>query len=530
MNTSVDDELFEKTSEIINQLISHSKSKKYDTDEFDQLLSSFLHSCNPDEASVDVNKHRINIAVNKLSKPSILRNLVIVYRDLGRKAIPLGFSPLLKSASLPDPPPVLEWIPKFITFQQTLTSYIGVSISFAQLMIKSDVYLTEARRMLNRTSTMDLYEKITWLTESIISGLNTAVLYEDEIINRRIIDYCLRNIIIRYTCSMNSQLQRTIIIFLSFTHTEIAQLQITKKRIIQSLIKYFASLINSENKIDELISVKQMNKVLRILALNTENKTAFMRRGVLGHLKSLLKTLPNDYEDEILLTIRIITSEITLENSVKEIKLLATKFSEKIINFEKQLRISSDVCDDDDDDDNVNDDGDINGSDVPSPMSADHGRNDKVDETFHKVKDDNQSSSQSNGHVMISYSHADGKIALQIAKSLQERNIKVWIDKFDMIKEIDVLDGMATAVEDASIVCILFSKAYQNGGNTEVEAKHALSRGKKRIFLRVERKFVPTHWLGAMLGTSRYIDFSGKYPYEDKIEELYQTIENLNSK
>ncbi|VDQ02361.1 unnamed protein product [Trichobilharzia regenti] len=93
-----------------------------------------------------------------------------------------------------------------------------------------------------------------------------------------------------------------------------------------------------------------------------------------------------------------------------------------------------------------------------------------------------------------------------------------------MIKEIDVLDGMATAVEDASIVCILFSKAYQNGGNTEVEAKHALSRGKKRIFLRVERKFVPTHWLGAMLGTSRYIDFSGKYPYEDKIEELYQTI------
>ncbi|VDQ01116.1 unnamed protein product [Trichobilharzia regenti] len=114
--------------------------------------------CNPDEASVDVNKHRINIAVNKLSKPSILRNLVIVYRDLGRKAIPLGFSPLLKSASLPDPPPVLEWIPKFITFQQTLTSYIGVSISFAQLMIKSDVYLTEARRMLNRTSTMDLYE------------------------------------------------------------------------------------------------------------------------------------------------------------------------------------------------------------------------------------------------------------------------------------------------------------------------------------------------------------------------------------
>ncbi|CAH8837731.1 unnamed protein product [Trichobilharzia szidati] len=516
MSTSVDDELFEKTSGIIDQLILHCKSKKYDTNEFDQLLSSFLHSCNPDEVPVDVNKYRINIAVNKLSKPSIIRNLVIIYRDLGRKAIPLGCGILLKSASLPDPPPALEWIPKFITFQKTLASYIS-----------SDVYLTEARRILNRTSTMDyLSEKIKWLIESIIFALNAALLYEDEVINRRILDYCLRNIIIRYTCSTNSEIQTTLIIFLSFTYTEIDQLKITKKGIIQ-LLKYFVSLISSEKKTDELIIVKQMNKVLRILALNTENKTAFMRRDILGHLESLLKTLPpNDYEDEILLTIRIVSSEITLDNSIKEMKLLATKFSEKIMNSEKELRISSDACDDNDDDD----DGDINGSDVvPSSMSTDNKRGDKVDEGFYEVKD-NQRSSQSNGHVLISYSHADGKIALKIADSLQQRNIKIWIDKKDMIQEVDVLDAITSAVEGASIVCILFSKAYQEGQYTEIEAKYAESRRKERIYLKVQPDFKPSSWLGGMLGTKLYIDFSGKYPYEDKIEELYNKIKERNSK
>ncbi|CAH8514682.1 unnamed protein product [Schistosoma rodhaini] len=102
-----------------------------------------------------------------------------------------------------------------------------------------------------------------------------------------------------------------------------------------------------------------------------------------------------------------------------------------------------------------------------------------------------------------------------------------WIDKEHMVQDVKILDAMANAVENAAIVLILFSKSYQDSKNTRDEAERTRQLNKPAIFLRVEPKFVASGWLGFIMGATRYIDFSGKYPFEEKFEELCTTIVSL---
>nr|AAW26981.1 SJCHGC08523 protein [Schistosoma japonicum] len=97
-----------------------------------------------------------------------------------------------------------------------------------------------------------------------------------------------------------------------------------------------------------------------------------------------------------------------------------------------------------------------------------------------------------------------------------------------MVQEVRILDAMANAVQNAAIVLILFSKSYQDGENTKAEAEYTRKLKKPSIFLRVEPGFAPDSWLGFMIGESRYIDFSGKYPFEEKFKELCTTIHNIS--
>lgn len=145
------DELITETSRNINELIMLSNSKKCDAEEFDELLRSFLPSQNLGDRSIHLTKFRTKVAVDILSKTSVFVNLVSIYRELGRMAIPLSFLTL-------NPLPVDKWVLKLIDFQQFLSNYMTVSISFTRKLIKSDIYLTEVRRILNATNTMKMSE------------------------------------------------------------------------------------------------------------------------------------------------------------------------------------------------------------------------------------------------------------------------------------------------------------------------------------------------------------------------------------
>ncbi|CAH8522819.1 unnamed protein product [Heterobilharzia americana] len=356
MSISNVDELYEKTSDVINQLILLTKSTKYDDETFNKSLQLFFDISNSIKASIDITSYHIKVAINILSKPSIIRNLINIYRELGRKAIPLSFTPVINSQSLSNPLPDMKWIFTFINFQQILTTYISVSISFTQIIMKSDIYLTEVRRILNRSINIELFENIDSLIESIIFGLNTSLFYEDEIIRTRVIDYCLHNILMHYIHSKNWRIQMNTAHFLVFiTYTDISQLHINEiEVVIESLMKYFISLINEGIKDDEFNYIRQFNKVLRILALNSKYRIILIVNGVVNYLNLLEKILPND-EEEIFLTLRIISSEISTDNAVEEIKLLAKKNYDKITSLEEELRVvSSDVCNDaEDEDDNI---------------------------------------------------------------------------------------------------------------------------------------------------------------------------------
>jgi hypothetical protein len=59
---------------------------------------------------------------------------------------------------------------------------------------------------------------------------------------------------------------------------------------------------------------------------------------------------------------------------------------------------------------------------------------------------------------------------------------------------------------------------------TVAEAEYAFQRNKDIIPLRLQRGYDPLGWLGIMLGTRKYYEFSEKYPYEEKFPELLKEI------
>ncbi|CAH8542932.1 unnamed protein product [Heterobilharzia americana] len=134
-------------------------------------------------------------------------------------------------------------------------------------------------------------------------------------------------------------------------------------------------------------------------------------------------------------------------------------------------------------------------------------------------------SNDSMEHILVSYSHREKDVAKRLVELLQEKGYKVWVDYKDMLYETDIMEGMAKAVENSFVVCILYSQSYKESLNTKCEAQYAYHEKKPLIFLRVERGYVPNGWLGFMMGTRLYIDISGKYPFEEKFTDLCQRID-----
>ncbi|VDK32244.1 unnamed protein product [Taenia asiatica] len=104
---------------------------------------------------------------------------------------------------------------------------------------------------------------------------------------------------------------------------------------------------------------------------------------------------------------------------------------------------------------------------------------------------------------------------------------EIWLDTQQMHTENDIMDAMAIAVERAFAVCILYSEAYKRCPNTRMEAQYAQKLDKPMIFCRVEQGYLPGGWLGVLTARQTYIDFSGKFAFEDASGELLHRLANL---
>ncbi|XP_045161928.2 uncharacterized protein LOC123526741 [Mercenaria mercenaria] len=129
------------------------------------------------------------------------------------------------------------------------------------------------------------------------------------------------------------------------------------------------------------------------------------------------------------------------------------------------------------------------------------------------------------GHIMISYQRNDRKFLLTIRDKLKDSGFKVWMD-------VDKMGGcvyetMADAVENASIFLMCYSRKYKESDNCQYEAKYAHKKKKTVIPLKMERDYDPDGWLGLLLKSDYFLEFSGKYDTEDKFKELLARIKTL---
>lgn len=86
--------------------------------------------------------------------------------------------------------------------------------------------------------------------------------------------------------------------------------------------------------------------MLRILALDGENRNKFAQRDVVGRLKLLPKSLSHG-TDEISLTTRILSSKLSNDDAIMEIKLLAMEFCNNAIGIEDEVKTFTESYSDD---------------------------------------------------------------------------------------------------------------------------------------------------------------------------------------
>ncbi|CAH1783289.1 unnamed protein product [Owenia fusiformis] len=127
------------------------------------------------------------------------------------------------------------------------------------------------------------------------------------------------------------------------------------------------------------------------------------------------------------------------------------------------------------------------------------------------------------GHIMISYNWDHKAIVRKINDRLKANGYKTWIDVEQMGGS--TLEAMAEAVEQASMVLLCFSEKYKDSPNCRTEAEYTFQLRKKTVPIKVQQGYTPNGWLGMMIGTKLFYDFSGKYPFDPKYAELVSQID-----
>jgi len=119
---------------------------------------------------------------------------------------------------------------------------------------------------------------------------------------------------------------------------------------------------------------------------------------------------------------------------------------------------------------------------------------------FILVGNQNQSTKEetNKGHVMISYSHGQKSKMKEVVSHLKSKGIPVWVDVEQM--EGSILEKMAEAVEESSVIILFLSSTYKDSQACRTEAEYAYKLKKELICIMAEDDYQPRGWLGALLG------------------------------
>ena len=95
---------------------------------------------------------------------------------------------------------------------------------------------------------------------------------------------------------------------------------------------------------------------------------------------------------------------------------------------------------------------------------------------------------------------------LRVAASMRERSFRVWVDTEMMTGS--TLDAMAAAVENAHCILICVTERYKASANCRLEGTYVHEQRKAWVPLMLEASYRPTGWLGIMLGSRLYYEFT----------------------
>eukprot|EP00051_Salpingoeca_urceolata_P035300 m.29077 g.29077 ORF g.29077 m.29077 type:complete len:818 (-) comp9044_c0_seq1:266-2719(-) len=128
------------------------------------------------------------------------------------------------------------------------------------------------------------------------------------------------------------------------------------------------------------------------------------------------------------------------------------------------------------------------------------------------------------GHVMISYCWNDQAVVRDINAKIGAYGINTWIDVEQM--QGSTLSAMSAAVEQASVILVCVSSSYQESRACRSEAEYAYVCQKRIVPLKVEEGFVPTGWLGILIGSKLWFELGSQLSTDQTVEALVRELEH----
>ncbi|CAF3338897.1 unnamed protein product [Rotaria socialis] len=129
---------------------------------------------------------------------------------------------------------------------------------------------------------------------------------------------------------------------------------------------------------------------------------------------------------------------------------------------------------------------------------------------------------ESSQHIMLSYNHDSKDLVNKICQYLQNSGYRTWMDIDNM--HGSTLDCMAHAIEQASVIIVCMSEKYKQSPNCQSEAEYAYRLKKPILPVLLQSKYKPDGWLGIILGTKLYTDFT-KNDFDSNYKKLVKEIE-----
>ncbi|XP_041453244.1 uncharacterized protein LOC121406296 [Lytechinus variegatus] len=245
-------------------------------------------------------------------------------------------------------------------------------------------------------------------------------------------------------------------------------------------------------------SALEISKGLHQLAADEKNKVLLAELGGIDLLRRILVEVSSSDEERLWAARGIWQLAIKEENKakirhVKNIFTTLKRIMKTTSNLGLQeacsrtLTLINDVVECEDDA--------SNNSSSPSSHDGASGKSPKIDiGSSRKPSED--------GHIMISYQWDSQKKVIQVKKYLEKQGYNVWMDVDKM--QGNILNSMALAVQNASVVLICATQKYSESQNCRTEAQYAYKQKKDIIPLMLEEGFEPRDWLGALIGMEKY--------------------------